>query len=78
VNESCHACVAVTGLASIPLVTYVDLIQRFDSRGYAETLEVSVYVPYRHFKYVFRALLSTCRALLTVCVALWSGPHPAF
>jgi hypothetical protein len=30
----------VTGLASIPLVSYVDLLQRFDSRGFAETLEV--------------------------------------
>ena len=37
-----HAMLAVTGLASIPLVTYVDLFQRFDSRGFAETLEVGV------------------------------------
>ena len=32
----------VTGLASIPIVTFVDLIQRFDSRGFAETLEVLI------------------------------------
>ena len=33
-------CTTVTGIASLPLVTYVDLFQVFDSRGYAETREV--------------------------------------